>query len=438
MNGSAEAGQVEGNSFTRALDSLGRRPGRAFVLLFAISFSVQGFFLTKAPERYILPNTDRELGAIAVSLGEHGTFGDPYVLPTGPTAHLPPIPPAIFGLSYRLFGVTLLGGYVGWLANMAISAAAWGVLPWLARVVGVGGGAGVLAGFVGALIPRTPGHGENLAALAMGLLLVGFVRRWKTGGGTEGSALLLGMASGVAFHAQPALLPVVLGWMAFELWWRKDGKKWVHSGLLTLGMLLVCLPWGVRNYRALDAVVFVRSNLGLELRMGNHEGVAASFDIMDRRGEDYVHPRAKESEARQVQEMGEVPYMRAAGREAVDWIRENPWEFTRLTAARAAYWWMGPLYDPPRAFLVALLTLLAGVGAWVVFPSLTVPQRWAILIPLLTFPLIHYAVAYMPRYREPVDWIFFLLAGAAVWRAGGKVEWAPAAERPPGGRRGSS
>jgi hypothetical protein len=79
------------------------------------------------------------------------------------------------------------------------------------------------------------------------------------------------------------------------------------------------------------------------------------------------------------------------------------------------------------------LTLLAGVGAWVAFPSLTIPQRWAILIPLLTFPLIHYAVAYMPRYREPVDWILFLLAGAAVWRARGKVARAPSAERPPGG-----
>ena len=280
---------------------------------------------------------------------------------------------------------------------------------------GLGGGVGVLAGIVGAVIPKWPGHGENLAALAMGLLMVAFVRRWMSGRGSGAGSFLLGIAGGEAFHAQPALLPVVLGWMAFELWWRKDRRKWLHSGLLTLGMVLACLHWGVRNYRALDAVFFIRSNMGLELRMGNHEGVAASFDVMDRRGEEYIHPRVLESEARKVQEMGEVAYMRAAGREALDWIRRNPGEFARLTSARIAHWWLGPLYYPPGAFLVTLLTLLAVVGAWLAFPSMAVPERWAIVIPLFTFPLIHYIVAYMPRYREPIDGILFLLAAAAVW-----------------------
>lgn len=374
-----------GFSFTRSLDRLGQRPGRAFLLLFAFSFSIQGFFLTKVPQGQIRPNTNWELPAIAVSLAERGAFADPYALPTGPTAHLAPIPPAIFGLSYRLFGLNLLGGYVGWLVNMTVSAAVWGMLPWLAGAVGLGGGVGVLAGFVGAMIPKWAGHGENLAALAMGLLMVAFVRRWRSGRGSGGGAFLLGIGSGVAFHAQPALLPVVLGW----------------------------------NYRAFDAVFFIRSNLGLELRMGNHEGVAATFDIMDRRGEQYIHPRALESEARKVQEVGEVKYMRGAGRESLDWMWENPGEFAKLTASRIAHWWLGPLDDSPGAFLVTLLTLLSGVGVWLAFPSMAVPERWAILIPLLTFPLIHYVVAYMPRYREPIDWIFFLLAAAAIRNAVG-------------------
>ncbi len=65
--------------------------------------------------------------------------------------------------------------------------------------------------------------------------------------------------------------------------------------------------------------------------------------------------------------------------------------------------------------MVTALTLLALLGAWLTFPSLAVPQRAALLIPLVTYPLIYYVVAYMPRYREPVNWIFLLLAGAAVW-----------------------
>jgi hypothetical protein len=38
------------------------------------------------------------------------------------------------------------------------------------------------------------------------------------------------------------------------------------------------------------------------------------------------------------------------------------------------------------------------------------------LIPLATYPLIYYIVAYMPRYRIPIDWILYILAGAAVWQ----------------------
>jgi len=224
------------------------------------------------------------------------------------------------------------------------------------------------------------------------------------------------MASGLAFPVQPALVLVVLGWMAFELWWSRDPRKRRLLVAMTLGMLVACLPWGWRNYRELHAVFFIRSNLGLELRMGNHDGAAAAMEVMDRMGRDYIHPRAQEEEARKVQEMGEAAYMRQAGREALDWIARHPGRFVGLTASRAAHWWLGPLYHPTTALATTGLTLLALVGAWLAFPALSVPQRAALVIPLVTYPLIYYVVAYMPRYREPVDWIFFLLAGAAVWR----------------------
>jgi hypothetical protein len=44
------------------------------------------------------------------------------------------------------------------------------------------------------------------------------------------------------------------------------------------------------------------------------------------------------------------------------------------------------------------------------------PQRAVWIIPLATFPVIYYFVAYMARYRVPIDWILYVLAGAMVWR----------------------
>lgn len=392
-----------------------RGPWRAFSLIFVVSFLFQCFILTKVPERYVGPHTRWESQAVAVSLAETGRFADPYLLPTGPTAHLPPIPPAILALVYKGLGLTLTAGYVAWLTHAAFGATLWGLLPWLAGRVGLDRRAGILAGLAGALIPIWPGHGEALTALAMALLMVAFVGRWTSGRSTALGSVLLGVGSGAAFHVQPALFPVVLGWMAFELWRGDSLRRRLHVTCIALGIALACLPWGFRNYRTFDAVFFIRSNLGLELRMGNHEGAVAAMDVMDRMGE-HLHPRTHEGEARKVQEMGEVAYMRAAGREALAWVRAHPGGFAVLTASRVAHWWLGPFHDPLMALATTMITLLALVGLALTFRSLAGVQRAALLVPPLAYPLIYYVVAYMPRYRQPVDWIFLLLAGAAVWR----------------------
>ena len=108
--------------------------------------------------------------------------------------------------------------------------------------------------------------------------------------------------------------------------------------------------------------------------------------------------------------------MRQAGAEAVLWIRTHPDEFLSLTAQRFTNLWVGPLHRPLEDFLgVLVLTVLAIVGAWRSFPGITIPQRAAFLIPLVTYPLVYYIVTYMPRYRIPIDWILYILAGAAVW-----------------------
>jgi hypothetical protein len=107
--------------------------------------------------------------------------------------------------------------------------------------------------------------------------------------------------------------------------------------------------------------------------------------------------------------------MRQARAEAIDWIKANPGEFTRLTALRIAHFWCGPLHKPVTAAGVSALTALALLGLWCSRRTTTIPQRAALIIPLLTFPLVYYIVANMFRYRLPVHWIIIMLAAAAVW-----------------------
>jgi hypothetical protein len=130
--------------------------------------------------------------------------------------------------------------------------------------------------------------------------------------------------------------------------------------------------------------------------------------------------------------------MRDSGDEARAWIASHPGSFARLTAERFAYFWLGPLDRPGIAVLFSLLTGLALLGALEGFRRLTPPQFAALVIPLLTFPLVYYLVPWQHRYRFPVEWVLFLLAGSAVVglfsRAGGSARTrapeVPARERP--------
>ncbi len=383
-------------------------------MAFAAALAVRLFFLTLVPETAFRPDPDWELDAIAVSLATRGEFADPYAVPTGPTAHLPPIPPLVLAGVIRLFGLTVTAGIVAWLIGTLAQSAIWGMLPWIGQRVGLGWRAGLTGALAAAPFPQwLLSHGEDLAAVLFGVLVVGVARRWDTRPSPRAS-VLLGAGFGLLFHIQPAFLPVFLGYLAFELWVRSDRRRWRPVGLVALGAVVVCLPWGVRNYRALDAVFFVRSNFGLELRMGNHDGATASIETAHFRI-DPRHPRALASEALEVRDMGEVAYMRAAGREARAWIAEHPDRFAELTAERFAHFWLGPLDHPGVALLFAALTGLAILGAVRTFPALPRHRIAALVIPLIGYPLAYYLVPWQRRYRFPIEWILFLLAGAAVW-----------------------
>jgi hypothetical protein len=386
---------------------------RYFTLIFLLSLAIRVYELNQVPARSLIPSSDRELGAITISLMRTGQFADPYIVPTGPTAHLPPLYPILFSLIYRWLGMTSKSGYATWLFIFTVASILYGMLPWFSGKFGAGKQAGILAGLAGALIVGWHKHGEFLTGLVMGLALVVFLRRWSRGATRLGS-FALGLGIGAAFHLQPALLPVMLGCIGFELWWSKKRQKILLISLMVLGIVIACLPWAWRNYTTFNTFFFIRSNLGVELRLGNHEGAAPTFELIGAT-QMFVHPKAIYDEAKKLQEIGEIEYMRQAQKEALEWIIANPGDFLGLALRRIAYLWVGPLHKPRDVLGVLALTLLAIWGGWRIFPRITIPQRAAILIPLITYPLIYYIVAYMPRYRVPIDWILYILAGAAVW-----------------------
>jgi len=384
-------------------------PWRAFLLVFLVHLGVQGFFLIQVAPQHVRPHTRWEVPAVAMSLYERGEFADPYCLPTGPTAHVPPFAPALLAVIYRLLGPTLVAGYVTWLILVACHGVMYGMLPWLGARLGLGPQPGLVAGLAGALLPRLPGYVEGLAAVAIGLMMAAFLRRWTSAGPSATGSLALGLAIGLSFHVTPSLLPVALGLVAFELAWFRHPWRRRRAALTLLGMALACVPWTWRNDRALGGLFFIRSNFGLELRMGTDQ-VARTTTDLSARGATWRHPRTSEEEARKVRQLGELDYMRQAGREATAWIRANPLDFLLVTAERVARFWLAPVDDPRLVVGTVLLALLAALGARRAWAVVGAPQRAALLVPLATYPLVYYVVAFEPRYRRPLDGLLLLLA----------------------------
>jgi 4-amino-4-deoxy-L-arabinose transferase-like glycosyltransferase len=413
-----------------------RSPTGVFVLIFLLAFAVRASLLVLwVSNHHDFYRLGGEVGKVALSLMRTGRFADPYMIPTGPTAHPLPFWPALLALIYYAFGVTPTAGYAANLVGICSHSALYALLPGIGQRLGLARRAGVVAGVTGALLPLqglSEAIGVGLTAhmsLAFAALVLALRQRWSFERRFAAGSLLLGVGCGAAFHLLPPLLLVVLGSLAFELLWKRDRRTWLLCACVVAGAALTCAPWTLRNYEALRGLFFIRSNFGLELRIANHAGADANMEVTAEREAVMRHPSVSLEEARQVRDLGEGEYMRRARNEALEWISGHPAEFLRLTLMRVLHFWCGPLRYPWLAALFTTLSALAFLGLRRILPTLAAPGRAALVIPLATFPLVYYVVSYVAHYPAPLAWLLLLLAGheAQAWFARGSPEHGAAA-----------
>jgi hypothetical protein len=375
----------------------------------------------------------------AYSLYKFGKYADPFPsLPTGPSAHVAPGFPVFVAGLYSIFGDGPAGARALAFAEAAAVLVQIGMLPAVVRALGAGPTAGLFAALLATAgvwrLPESEGSYVAVLLILATLLACRFCRILEsdvrsepaTSGGAAapgspyGVAWLSGALWGLILLTNPAVAPVWAAWVLLgALRSRKSRWRFAWLPALLLPLFLI-LPWTVRNYRALGGFVPVRSNLGMELRIGNNVCGA----VMNTRSSCDQHPATHVAEARKVAQAGEIQYNRAQMSAALAWIRQNPKRAAGLWLRRAEVFWF-PSSDgtPWRTLLsrkrwlwiwtVDLATLLSLPGIvllyWKNWPAAVICAPF-----LLAYPITYYLIQYDARYRLPIMWVSFVLASIAL------------------------
>jgi ABC-type multidrug transport system fused ATPase/permease subunit len=353
---------------------------------------------------------------IALSLVNNGTYADAYGHGVGPTAHTAPLLPIILAIIINVAGVGLAGYLVRTILAAIVAAAAFAMLPALAVKSRLGILPGVIAGSIGAMAP------VNFQNQIMGLfdapytmfgligLCIVFSVYWISENFPLRGAVIIGLLSGVLCLLNPMVIEILVGWYIMGMLYFPKSRKAFSFFMATVAtMMMLCLsPWAYRNYKALGAVVWTRSNFGLELSLSNNDRASAEAE-RDQYSPSYRHPSAQLNERDKVRQMGELAYNQDRKKEALSWIRNHPERFTQLSLRRLFLFWFPSMKRWWQTIAEALITVLAIFGLIALFKKHH-PSAGMFLAVLGFYPAAHLFICVGPRYRLPIEPVLFLLS----------------------------
>ena len=209
------------------------------------------------------------------------------------------------------------------------------------------------------------------------------------------------------------MLPVFLAWIYFRR--SRLGTQSLAQVFAVLLFFAISLaPWTMRNYKLLGHIVFVKSNFGAELWLGNNPAVKTVFT-------GWLHPIENHEELESLNEQGEYGYMQEKQKAAIAYIRAKPGLFAEHVSLRVLDTWTGIYYfnDDPwvrslglRKFFIAFTTLFSFASLFgLIF---MVRKDFAKFAPLILccviVPIPFYITHTTLRYRHPIDPILTIMA----------------------------
>src|SRR5579863_831315 len=281
-----------------------------------------------------------EMGRVGRSLAQGEGFGNPFNSKTGPTAWEPPLYPFVIACIFRAFGIYSRASAIVLLSLNSIFSALTSIPIFLIARRCFSERIAVWGAWIWALLPSvifwcTRWVWEtSLAAL---LLTVIF---WVTLELEENDGvrpwLWFGLLWGAAALTNSSLLSFLPASGLWAWYRRARAHKSSLGGVIFASVIFIgCVtPWLVRNYDVFGKFIFIRSNFGAELRLGNGPGADGTWT-------QYLHPTRNILEMQRYRQLGEIAYVTERKHEAIEYIREDYARFVWLSVKRFIYYWGG-------------------------------------------------------------------------------------------------
>jgi Dolichyl-phosphate-mannose-protein mannosyltransferase len=365
-----------------------------------------------------------ETGRIASSIASGQGFSSPLQGPSGPTAWLPPVYPYLLAGIFSVFGIySSTSALVALTLSSLFSALTCVTIFYIGNKT-FGPKVAAWAAWSWAFFPYAVFWSTNwvwatsLSALLFSLICLSalHLERYNSGRAWFGFGVLWAVI-GLTDTALLSILPFFVGWLYYRL--SRQGVALPRAiSACAVGFLLILTPWLIRNYLIFGEFVFIKSNFGLELHLGNYEGSTGLS------GGRLLHPAGNEHEFEKFRRMGELSYIEEQKRQALEFIVGHPGTFIWLTLKRVVYFWTGnsqllqifPLsgrFAAARYVLFTSVSVLAFVGLLLAFRNRN-PVVPLFAIALTIFPLVYYVTHPTPRYRHTIEPAMVLLAVYAI------------------------
>jgi 4-amino-4-deoxy-L-arabinose transferase-like glycosyltransferase len=364
-----------------------------------------------------------EMGRIGRALVRGRGFADPFGAETGPTAWEPPLYPYLIALVFKLTGVYTHASALILLTINSIFSALTCIAIFLIARKCFNEKVAVWSAWGWALMPTIMYWSvrwvweTSLATLLLALIFWLALELQEFRGSTPwiGFGLLWGVAA-LTNSSLVSFLPACGLWA----WYRRRQRglpSLVGVALAALFFMATTAPWLVRNYEVFGKFIFIRSNFGAELRLGNGPGADGTWMS-------YLHPTQNAFALKRYEEMGETAYVAERKREAIAFIRADYGRFIWISIKRLVYYWAGR----PRsseisgrvdnsAFLASSILAFWGLGRAL---RKRRPGVWLFFWLVLSYPAIYYFVYPHSRYRHPIEPEMAILVAYLISQTGTK------------------